>query len=405
VRPFALILAVAAVWSSVTSPSHATSLPPLPAGWPTTLQIGMADDPGDAKALRKTAPFGFRYQYLAGGVNTGQGWATWNPNGSFVTRYETESWANSEIPVFTYYQLLQSKPTGGDEATTDLAHLKDPALMNAYWKDVRLFFARAKSTHTVVLHVEPDLWGYIEQAATNDDAATVPAVVPGGLPQNAAGFAQEFVNLRNQLAPNVILAYHMSGWGTKHDILYEKPPNATVVAYATRSANFYLSLHAKFDVSFEDFSDRDAGFYTVQENNPKTWMKPADFARHLLYAKTFVALAGIRMVAWQIPLGNTVMRAENNTWDHYQDNRVQWLLGPDSRAHLRAYVAAGFVGFLFGRGADGATCACDAAKDGVTNPAPIDGNTRASLSADDDGGYFRAQARAYYRSGSLPLPS
>ena len=109
------------------------------------------------------------------------------------------------------------------------------------------------------------------------------------------------------------------------------------------------------------------------------------------------------MVAWQIPLGNTVMRATNNTWDHFQDNRVQWLLGPGSRAHLRAYVAAGFVGFLFGRGADGATCACDAAKDGVTNPAPIDGNTRPSLSADDDGGYFIAQARAYYSAGALPL--
>ena len=44
------------------------------------------------------------------------------------------------------------------------------------------------------------------------------------------------------------------------------------------------------------------------------------------------------------------------------------------------------------------TCACDAAKDGVTNPAPINGNTRASLSADDDGGYFKRQARAYYKA-------
>jgi hypothetical protein len=397
-----LALAITAAALSVTA-SAGAALPPLPTGWPQTLQIGMADDPGDAKALHAAAPFGFRYQYLAGGVNTGQGWATWNPNGSFVTRYDDESFANHEIPVFSYYQLLQSKPTGGDEMTADLAHLKDPSVMAAYWQDVRLFFTRAKSTHPVVLHVEPDLWGYIEQGSTNDNAATVPAVVPGGLPQNAAGFAQEFVKLRDELAPNVILAYHMSGWGTKHDIQYEKPPNATVIAYATRSANFYRSLHAKFDVSFEDFSDRDAGFYAKQENNPKTWMSPADFARHLLYAKTFVPLAGIRMVAWQIPLGNTVMRAMNNTWDHFQDNRVQWLLGPDSRAHLRAYVAAGFVGFLFGRGADGATCACDAAKDGITNPAPINGNTRASLTADDDGGYFKAQTRAYYKSGALPL--
>src|SRR5205814_8516373 len=111
--------------------------------------------------------------------------------------------------------------------------------------------------------------------------------------------------------------------------------------------------------------------------------------------------ADIRMVAWQIPLGNTLMRAMNNTWDHFQDNRVQWLLG--SRAHLRAYAAAGYVGFLFGRGADGATCACDAAKDGVRNPAPIDGNTRRSISADDDCGYFKERAAAYYRASPLSL--
>jgi hypothetical protein len=67
-------------------------------------------------------------------------------------------------------------------------------------------------------------------------------------------------------------------------------------------------------------------------------------------------------------------------------------------------VAAGFVGFLFGGGAGGTTCACDAAKDGVTNPPPIDGNTRPSLTADDDGGYFRERVRDYYRAGALPLP-
>jgi len=86
-------------------------------------------------------------------------------------------------------------------------------------------------------------------------------------------------------------------------------------------------------------------FHALVEHNPNTWFKPADFARHLLYAATFVRLTAIRMFVWQIPLGNTTMRAENNTSDHYQDNRVQWLLGPDSRTHLRAYVAAGFVGF------------------------------------------------------------
>ena len=112
--------------------------------------------------------------------------------------------------------------------------------------------------------------------------------------------------------------------------------------------------------------------------------------------------AGFEVVDSKLDLGNTAMRAMNNTWDHYQDNRVQWTVG--TRAHLRAYVAAGFAGFLFGRGADGATCACDAAKDGITNPAPIDGNTRASLSADDDGGLFKSLVRAYYGGHALALP-
>src|SRR5439155_21658158 len=101
-------------------------------------------------------------------------------------------------------------------------------------------------------------------------------------------------------------------------------------------------------------------------------------------------------------LGNTLMRAMADTWGHYQDNRVQWLLG--ARARLAAYVQAGYAGFLFGGGAAGTTCACDAQKDGVTNPAPIDGNSRPSLAADDDGGLFRSLARAYYKAGALRLP-
>jgi hypothetical protein len=359
-------------------------LPPLPARWPHTLQLGLTEEPGE-----HVPPIGFRYQYLAGGVNTGQGWATWNPDGTFASTYVRDSWAHGTIPVLTYYMLLQSKPAGGNEANADLGNLRNAQTMAAYWRDVTLLFSRVRGAKTVVVHVEPDLWGYLEQA---------------GATSLAASFAQKWVALRDKLAPNVVLAYHMSGWGTKHDIVYEDPPDATVRAYASQSAAFYRALHARFDIAFEDFSDRDAGFYEKQQGDPKTWFTPADFHRHLLYGQEFVRLARVRMVAWQIPLGNTVMRAMDDTWNHYQDNRVQWLLGPSSRAHLHAYAAAGFAGFLFGRGADGATCACDAAKDGVTNPAPVNGNTRVSLSADDDGGYFKAQARAYYRAGALALP-
>ncbi len=353
---------VAALFALALAPSAAAKVPQLPHGWPKSLQIGLTDGPGGAAALRTSAPFGFRYQYLAGGANTGNGWATWNPDGSFASMYVQDSWSHGVVPVLTYYMLLQSSPQGGDEAQTDLAHLRDAALMKTYWDDVRLLLQRVKGAKPVVVHVEPDLWGYLEQAKET---------------ALARAFAQQWVSLRNELAPNVLLAYHMSGWGTKHDIVYEDPPDATVRAYAAQSAAFYRALQARFDVSFEDFSDRDAGFYEKVQGNPNTWFKPADFHRNLVYGATFVKLAGIRLAAWQIPLGNTFL---NDTSGRYRDNRVQWLLGPSGRAHVRAYANAGYVGFLFGGGASGTT------------------------SADTDGGYFRAHVRAYYKQGAVRLP-
>jgi hypothetical protein len=384
----ALAALVALACAGTAGASSDAGLPALPKAWPRTLHVGSADAPGGAAALRRVAPFGFRYQYLAGGVNTGSGWSTWNPNGTFASMYVRDSWAHATVPVLTYYMLLQSGSRAGDEAQTDLAHLRDAALMHAYWDDVRLLLARVRGAKPVVVHVEPDLWGYLEQA----NATAL-----------ASSFAKQWLSLRDTLAPNAILAWHLSMWGTKHDIVYEDPPDARVRAYASESARWYRSLGARFDVAFGEFSDRDAGFKTKIDGNPRTWFTPADFHRHLLYLDTFVRAAGVRMVLWQIPLGNTKMRALDNEWNHFQDNRVEWLLG-GSRAHVQSYARAGVVAFLFGRGADGATCACDAAKDGVTNPTPINGNSRQSVSADDDGGYFKERVRAYYRGGALRLP-
>jgi hypothetical protein len=374
----------------------------------------MSDGPGGAAALA-AAGFGFRYQYLAGGVNTGQGWATWNPDGSFVSMYIQESVSSSIIPVFTYYQIRQSSP-GGTEAEDKgvIGNLRNTDTMKAYWADLKLFFQKAGAfpSTMVVLHVEPDMWGYVQQASKGDDASTVAAAVANtgmpelaGLPNTVSGVAQAIVKLRDTYAPNVRLAYHLTYWGTGNDPLYSKPSDSEIDALAARSAAFYKSLHANFDLSFAEYSDRDAAFYQYELNNAHTWWTPADFARNVSYLARFVSETGTRVVMWQIPLGNTKMRAENNTPGHYQDNRVEWLLddGGGARVNLKAYADAGVIGFLFGGGASGTTCACDATKDGVTNPAPINGNTSMSLSADDDGGYFRSKAAEYYKAGPLPL--
>jgi hypothetical protein len=390
------------------------ALPPLPARWPSrSLEIGMTDDPGDAAALRASAPFRFRYTYLAGGVNTGQGWATWNPGGQFVTSYVQESTNTGLTPVFSYYMLRQSSPGNAmGEADGDIANLGNTSTMSAFYADLKLFFQRAGAFAgtAVVLHVEPDLWGYIQQRF-GDDAAAAPAQVGAtgmselaGLPNTVAGMAQAIVKLRDTYAPNVILGYHLSLWGTRVDPLYSKPTDTEIDVLATRSAAFYGSLHAAFDVVFAEVSDADAAFKRYQDGDPSAWWYPDDFARNVRYLGKFSGLTQKRVVMWQIPLGNTKMRAENNTWDHYQDNKVEWLLDDPGRANLSTYARAGVVAFLFGRGGDGSTCACDAANDGITNPAAIGTNTRPSLNADDDGGYFRERAAAYYANGALLLP-
>ena len=59
-----------------------------------------------------------------------------------------------------------------------------------------------------MIHVEPDLWGYLEQAH---------AV------KLARSFAHELIALRDRLAPHVLLAWHLSVWGTDEDLTNSKP--------------------------------------------------------------------------------------------------------------------------------------------------------------------------------------
>ena len=123
----------------------AQSMAPLPSGWPNRMELGMADSPGGAAGMKATAPFGFRYQYLAGGANTGNGWATWNTNGDFAKFYIQDSMANGIIPVFSYYMLLYSLPAAGagGESNGNFTNLNNTATMTAYYNDLKLFFQKA----------------------------------------------------------------------------------------------------------------------------------------------------------------------------------------------------------------------------------------------------------------------
>src|ERR1700730_14108112 len=89
------------------SPAHGQSTTSLP----THFAFGLAASPGDTWMPRSGIAFDYRYQYLAGGVNTGHGWETWNPNGTFALNYASEAAQHGYLPMFPYYELVQ---TSGD---------------------------------------------------------------------------------------------------------------------------------------------------------------------------------------------------------------------------------------------------------------------------------------------------
>lgn len=404
---------------------------PIPAGLPSTFWLGVASQPTELGWMTGSGvAWDARYQYLAGGANTGQGWATWDsPPGDFAVSYMDASAASHYLPVFTYYQLLQSSPAAGNsEAEKDYNNLNNPATMAAYYADFQLLMTKAAAFgRPVVVHVEPDLWGYMQARVigSGNSAAAVSASVASsgyaavaGYPDTVQGFAWALLHLRDATAPNVVLAIHASQWswggediGTSHD------PQIDPTAVGQSVGQFLLTAGilgnpqgtTSWNLVFTDPSDRDAAWYqNVGGDGGAHWWDLTNTAfpnydRYRSYVAALNATTGRRIVLWQIPMGNTLMRSEDNTPGHYQDNRVQGLLG-NGATSLPAWVNAGLIGLLWGAGAGDQTHPTDLQGDGVTNPPPINGNNAAATVSDDDGGYLRAQAAAYYGRGALQLP-
>ena len=400
--------------------AHAQAgLPALPAGWPSTLQLGRGRRPRWSCLDEGEGAVRLPLPVPLGRLNTGNGWRHWQganeAPGMFVTRYIDESAAQGITPVFTYYMIYQSLPGGGSEQQAVLTNLNNTATMQAYWADLKLFFqtAGARPNKKVVFHAEPDMWGYVQQAAGNDNAASVAAKVHAtgvpevaGLPGNVAGLAQGIVRLRNQYAPNVFLGYQVSVWGTGVDIALSDPSDSQVDALGNRAGAFYTSLGAAFDVAFGEFSDRDSAYMVIY---------PVQGAAVLVERRGLPAPCAVHL-----PLRGHQRQADGHVADparQHQDAGDEQHEPPLPGQPRR--VAAGragphppdgvrqrrVIGFMFGGGNGEVTCACDAAGDGTTNPAPINGNNTLSYTADDDGGFFHNRAAAYYATGVMGLPA
>jgi hypothetical protein len=352
-------------------------------------------------ATAKAAPFDGRYQYLSGGIFdsptpcascatgctaamkscTGGGcgwWGCWQsdtqPPGQFVVGFDGTAASNSEIPMFTYYEVLQT--TGVKEGGAEVTAMNDQAFLTRYLADFT-FVAKNIGMAKALVHIEPDFWGYAEQM--NADPHAEPAKVKEAAPSDCssqedsiAGLGRCMISIVHKYAPNARVGLHASGWGTNMDVLGNTSPSFNVAGEAQKLGNWLVAAGAaEGDFVVADMSDRDAGYYMSIGKN--TWWDATNatlpnFHQAFAWAKAVAETVGKPVVWWQIPVGNM---AQNNTMNHWQDNRVDYLLG-----HMSEVAASHGAGLFFGAG-DGAQ----------TTP-------------ESDGGNLIAKVKAYAAAGS-----
>lgn len=154
---------------------------------PQRFGFGLANGPWDTPWLDDSgAPWDYRYQYLSGSV-TGNNWAKWNtPDGTFALWYLQESEDHGDITVFDYYMIVGTDPVGEDYT----AKLPNAWIMWHYYDNWKLLMQKcAEFGGTVIVHHEPDLWGFIQSRDGDDPASCYAAVAASGFAETAAATA------------------------------------------------------------------------------------------------------------------------------------------------------------------------------------------------------------------------
>jgi hypothetical protein len=364
-----------------------------------------------SKTAAAAAPYDLQYIYLSGGLFTsttpctscascapGTWWGCYNtPPGSYATDFFTSATSASpaQIPMITYYEILQTATatiSGFQEGTAEVTQAAtNVGIMTRYYNDWRFLLQKIGSAK-VLLHIEPDFWGYVRQAG---DPTTLAAAVGSAnptdcasLPATIAGMGQCMVAMVRTYAPHAFVGLQASAWNIAG--------NTTASVDVTTDANQVAAVLAACGQSKADFvvvetSDRDAGYYQLVQNKDTWWdptdTKLADYAQDLTWIKALTEALGVPALYWQTPLGNS---AQTNVANHYQDNRVDYFFGGSASqvesapavtvpSHWSELAAAHVIGVAFGAGAGD-----------QTDP-------------DTDGGNLAAKTKAYLASGGQTL--
>jgi hypothetical protein len=374
----------------------------VPAGMPSHLGVGLGEQNGQTWMKTSGVPWDFRYAYLTQGWTNNWGWGA--NDGTFALGYMNDSAAAGAIPVLTWYEM-----NGYDNYNESafLSTAQNATAMAAYFADFKLLLQNAKNFgKPVVIHVEPDGFGFLEQQSGGNSSAAAAVASTGmpelaALPNTVAGWGLAFLALRKSVgASNVILAMHISDWATGTDLMLSSTAALQPIvdqAYAFLSP---LGLAANqtgatWDVVVGDPLDRDADYYLLTQSSNKWWtandsdsINSQSFNRYAEWLRLWNVESGKRWLLWQIPCGNSNhLDVYNNgaSQQGYKDNRAEYFF-LSGTAHAQKFAQVGVTGLLFGAGASGMST--------YQNDTYTDGRL-----------FLKSRAGAFYTAGGVTLPA
>lgn len=275
-----------------------------------------------------------------GGTTTAPGNdVTWGDN--YVAQATWQGVPRPQMMLWTWYSLRDLGDMAGQgDGPGEVQAINRLDLLTLYLNDYRFFLQKIGNTRAMV-DIEPDFWGYVKSLG---DPHTIPAQVTAANPtdcatqeNSAAGLAHCLVAMARKYAPNLGVGMHASCFD------YQTDPQGCV--------RFLQTMTTGADFMVSDVSDRDAAWYDIQIqlgthagfDRPGYWWTVQNHGQAMLaFYKLITEGTGKPLVLWQIPLGNM---AQNNTYQHYQDDKVDYLF-----SHMNEVADAHIVALLFGAG-------------------------------------------------------
>ncbi|MHC5902430.1 RICIN domain-containing protein [Streptomyces sp. S6] len=259
-------------------------------------------------------------------------YVTWNDDHVSKATYQGKS--RPQKMFWTWYSLRDLGDAAGEaDGPGEVKAINRTDLLTRYMNDYRFFLQKIGSSQDM-LDIEPDFWGYVRSLGNpHQVAAQVKASNPtdcGSQENSAAGLAQCLITMAHKYAPNAGAGFHLTCWDWQSN--------------TQKCVKDYADLGAKnADFLVADVVDRDAGWYAQPANGGRdTFWTDQKAADMLGWYKTMAESVGKPVVLWQIPLGN---KSQNNTFAHYKDDKVDWLL-----SHMNQVADAHISALLFGPG-------------------------------------------------------